>query len=86
MGKQTTWEKTKVLDRTKELYGPRIQANGETYYLRKTKILDGTRVLYGPRTQAYEEANYLKEKTKVLDRIKAFVRSSDSILWGNQPP
>ena len=42
--------------------------------------------MYGPQTQAYEETNYLKEKTKVLDRIKAFVWSSDSILWGNQLP
>ena len=37
MGKATTWEKTKVLDRTKALYGPRTQANGETNYLRKNK-------------------------------------------------
>ena len=37
MGKPTTWEKTSVLDRTKELYGPWIQAYGETNYLRKNK-------------------------------------------------
>ena len=37
MGKPTTLEKTKVLDRTRALYGPRTQAYGETNYLRINK-------------------------------------------------
>ena len=37
MGKPTTLEKTKVLDRTKALYGPRTQAYGETNYPREKK-------------------------------------------------
>ena len=37
MGKSTTWEKTKVLDGTRALYGPRTQAYGETNYLRENK-------------------------------------------------
>ena len=63
MGKPTTWEKTKVLDRTKALYSPRTQAYGETYYLKeKLQVLDRMKALYGPRPQAYGETNYLKEK------------------------
>ena len=57
-GKPTSWEKIKVLDRTKPLYGPQTQAYGESNYLRKkTKVLDRIKVLYGPRTQAYRETN-----------------------------
>ena len=37
MGKPSTEEKSKVLDRTKALYGPRTQACGETYL--KEKLL-----------------------------------------------
>ena len=63
MGKPTTWEKTKVLDRTKTLYGRRTQAYGETNYLwKKPKVLDRTKAMYGPRTQAYGETIYLRKK------------------------
>ena len=61
-------KKTKVLDRTKALYGPRTQAYGETnYYEEKLQVLDRTKTLYGPRTQAYGETYYSKEKLQVLD-------------------
>ena len=71
MGKPTTWEKTKVLDRTKALYGPRTQACGETNYLRKKQrfwkeprhcMLLGLKPMGKPTTW---------EKIKVLDRTKA---------------
>ena len=56
MGRPSTEEKSKVLDRTKALHDPRTQAYGETKY--KSKVLDRTKALYGPRTQAYGETKY----------------------------
>ena len=86
MGKPTNLENTKVLDRTRALYGPRTQAYGETNYLKeKTKVLDRTKALYGPRTQAYGETNYLR-KNKSFGQNQGIVWSSDSILRGNQLP
>ena len=45
-----------MLDRTKVLYGPRIQTYGETNYFKK-KVLGKTKVLHGPRTQTYGETS-----------------------------
>ena len=72
MGKPSTKkENSKVLDRTKALYGPRTQAYGETKYKKEnSKILDRTKALYGPQTQAYGETKYLKEKLRTLKSIR----------------
>ena len=86
MGKPTTLEKTKILDGTRALYGPRTQAYEETNYLKeKTKVLDRTMILYGPRTQAYGETNYLR-KNKGFGQNQGIVWTADSSLWGNQLP
>ena len=56
--------KTRSLDRTKALHGPRTQAYGKTNFLdvMKTRFLDKTKALHGPRTQAYGKTNYLDEE------------------------
>ena len=54
VGKPTTSEKTKVLNRTKALYGSRTQAYGETNYLKeKTKVLDTIWTLYDPQALSH---------------------------------
>ena len=68
MGKPSTEEKSKVLDRTKALHGPQTQAYGETKYkTEKLQVLDRTKALPGSQTQACGEANYLKEKLRYMN-------------------
>ena len=65
MVKPTSWMwKTRFLDRTKALHGPRTQAYGKTNFLdvMKTRFLDRTKALHGSRTQAYGKTNYLDEE------------------------
>ena len=61
MGKLATSKKNKVLERTKDLHGPRTQTYEETSYFQKNKVLDRTKVLHGPRTQTYRETSYFKK-------------------------
>ena len=82
MGKPSTKEKkSQVLDRTKDLYGLRTQAYGETKYKKEiSQVLDRTKDLYGPRTQAYGETKYKREKITSFGQNQGLAWSSDSSL------
>ena len=69
MGKLATSNKNKVLERVKDMHGPRTQTYEETSYFQKNKVLDRTKVLHGRWTQTYRETSN-SQKNKVLDRTK----------------
>ena len=75
MGKPTTWEKTKVLDRTRALYGPRTQAYGVTKYLRINKGFGQNQGIVWSSDSSLWGNQLPKKQTKVLDRTKAFYGS-----------
>ena len=71
MGKPSTEEKSKVLDRTKALHGPQTQAYGETKYLKeKLKFWTEPRPCVVLRLKPMGKLS-TEEKSEVLDRTKA---------------
>ena len=84
MGKPTILEKTKVLDRSRALYGSRTQAYGETNYLRINK---GFRLNQGIVWSSDSSlwGNQLPErKNRGFRQNQGIVWSSDWSLWRNQ--
>ena len=66
MGKPSTKEKSKVLDRTKALHGPRTQTYGETKYKRKIKSFGQNQGLAWS-----SDSSLWGNQVQVLDRTKA---------------
>ena len=71
LGNPTTWEKTKVFDRTGALYGPRTQAYGEINYLRKTKGFGRNQGIVWTSDSSLWGNQLPVKNTKVLDRTRA---------------
>ena len=87
MGKPTTLEKTKILDGTRALYGPRTQAYEETNYLKeKTKVLDRIKAFVWSSDSILWGNQLPEKKNKGFGQNPDIVWSSDSSLWGNQLP
>ena len=84
MGKPTNLEKTKVLDRTRALYGPRTQAYGVTKYLRINKGFGKNQGIVWSLDLSLWGNQLLKRKNKGFGQNQGIIWSSDSSLWGNQ--